>query len=75
MANHPNRSRAGNADRNPHPDEIVSVRAAAGLTQAQCAKLLYTSLRSWAQWEYGERKMHPAFWELLKIKIMRHPIS
>ena len=75
MSNHPNRSRVGGADRNPQPDEIVSVRAAAGLTQAQCAALLHTSLRSWAQWEYGERKMHPAFWELFKIKIIPPPIS
>jgi len=69
MVNHPNRSRAGRAARNPAPAEIVAARAAAGLTQAECAALLHTTLRSWAQWEYGERKMHPAFWELFNIKL------
>ena len=65
MVNHPNRSRTA---RNPTPAEIVAARAAANLTQAECAALLHTTLRSWAQWEYGERKMHPAFWELFNLK-------
>lgn len=72
MVSHPNRSRAGRAAY-PAPSEIVAARAAAGLTQAKCAGLLHTSLRAWAQWEYGERPMHPAFWELFNIKSKGKP--
>jgi len=39
------------------------------LAQKHCAKLLHTSLRSWQQWERGERAMHKAFYELAKIKV------
>lgn len=40
------------------------------ITTAQdyCAWLLHTVNRVFRQWESGERSMHPAFWELLKIK-------
>ena len=34
-----------------------------------CAKALHTSRRSWQQWERGEARMHPAFWELAQIKL------
>ncbi len=42
-----------------------------GITAAQdyCAALVHTHRRSWQHWERGERKMHPAFWELSKIKV------
>lgn len=52
----------------PDPTEIRAARKAAGLTQQQAADLLYTSLRAWQQWEYGERPMHASFWELFRIK-------
>lgn len=40
------------------------------ITEAQdvCADLVHTSRRSWQQWEAGERRMHPAFWELARLK-------
>lgn len=61
----------------PEPGDVLAVRErlqdrkGMGITQAQreCAELLHTSLRSWQQWERGERKMHPAFFELIKIKL------
>lgn len=61
----------------PSPSDVLSMRErlqehkGIGITQAQreCAVLLHTSLRSWQQWERGERKMHPAFFELIKIKL------
>ena len=69
LTNHPNRSRAGSSPaRNPSAAEIAAAREAAGLTQQAAAALLHTSLRAWQQWEYGERKMHPAFWELFALK-------
>jgi DNA-binding transcriptional regulator YiaG len=73
MANHPNRGRAGNAARNPSAEEVKAARQAAGLTQTAAAGLVYTTCRAWQQWEAeegapGHRRMHPAFWELFRIK-------
>lgn len=73
MSNHPNRSRAGSAERNPKPDEIRAAREAAGLSQTAAAELVHTTCRTWQQWEAaegadGNRRMHPAFWELFRIK-------
>ncbi|MDR2186889.1 MAG: hypothetical protein LBE62_02425 [Azonexus sp.] len=53
---------------NPNPDDICAVREAAGLTKTEAAALLHTTYRTWQQWESGDRKMHPAFWELFQIK-------
>lgn len=61
---------------NPSPDDVKKVREAVqtsmsiGITAAQdwCAAALHTKRRPWQQWETGDRAMHPAFWELLKIK-------
>ncbi len=77
MTNHPNRKR-DQPGRNPKPSEIAALRITAGLTQTQAADLLHASLRSFQQWEAPEnsstnRKMHPAFWELLQIKIAGGP--
>ena len=72
MSNHPNRS-AGHQARNPSHAEVRAAREAAGLTQAQAAALVYASLRNWQQWEQAEgassaRRMHPAIWELFRMK-------
>jgi DNA-binding XRE family transcriptional regulator len=53
---------------NPAPSKIIEARHAAGLTQTQAAHLVHAACRSWQQWEAGDRKMHPAFWELFCIK-------
>ena len=53
----------------PKPADIRAAREAAGLTQTGAAHLLHTTCRTWQQWEAGDRRMHPAFWELLTIKI------
>lgn len=79
MVNHPNRKRNSSA-RNPTPAEIKKKRLAAGLSQAAAAELIYCSTPTWQQWENEEgktthggnnvhRRMHPAFWELFKIKV------
>jgi len=60
----------------PTPAQVIALRESIqsreglGITAAQdyCAAMLYTSRRAWQQWERGERKMHPAFWELARIK-------
>lgn len=54
--------------KNPEPDQIRAARLSAELTQESAAKLVYSSLNAWSQWERGERKMHPAIWELFQIK-------
>lgn len=69
MSNHPNRSRAGSPARNPTTEEVRAAREAAGLSQTAAADLLHTTCRTWQQWEAGDRRMHPAFWELFRIKI------
>lgn len=56
-------------DGHPKPDVIRSGREAVGLTQTEAAAIIFCNLRSWQQWEAGERRMHPAFWQLWKMKI------
>ena len=74
MSNHPNRSRRQpGVARNPKPEEIRAAREAAELTQTAAAELVHTTCRTWQQWEAeegtpGHRRMHPAFWELFRIK-------
>lgn len=63
--------------KNPQPADIIAARSLVqerdglGITAAQdkCAEMLHTSRRAFQQWESGDRKMHPAFWELLNIKL------
>lgn len=34
-----------------------------------CAELVHAHVNSWKQWEAGDREMHPAFWELVNLKV------
>jgi DNA-binding transcriptional regulator YiaG len=68
MPNHPNRSRAASAARNPSPDEIVGERFNARLTQTEAARLIHSTLRTWQDWEAGKARMHPGLWELFILK-------
>lgn len=73
MVTHPNRGK-GKPERNPTPDELRAFRAKHNLTAEKAASLIYCSLRAWNEWESsdaGARRMHPAFWELLQIKIAK----
>lgn len=54
---------------NPSPEEVRAARKSAALSQTSAAALIHCTLRAWQQWEYGERKMHPAFWELFNHKL------
>ena len=49
---------------NPTKEQIRSARTSAGLTQTQAASLVYASLNGWQKWEAGDRRMHPALFEL-----------
>ncbi|MBT00075.1 MAG: hypothetical protein CMI01_15550 [Oceanospirillaceae bacterium] len=62
----------------PTKEEIIELREhyqhAAGLktkkeAQTECAERIHCAWRTWLQWERGEAKMHPAFWELALIKL------
>jgi hypothetical protein len=54
---------------------VRSSRLAAGQTVAGAAALVYMDARSWRYYEAGEREMHPAMWELYRIKCAQNPIS
>lgn len=71
MSNHLNRSLVGSPARSPTPDEVRAARDLAGLSQTAAAELLHTTCRTWQQWEAGDRRMHPAFFELFSIKVSR----
>ena len=74
MPNHPNRAPKG-LRANPTPAEVLAAREAAGLSQTAAAVLVYSALRSWQQWEAGDRRMHPGLWELFRIKAASTPPS
>lgn len=63
MPNYPNRGPKG-PQINPAPEAIRTAREAAGLTQTEAAALIHCARGAWAQWEAGQRAMHPAFWDL-----------
>lgn len=52
----------------PTPAAIRSARAAAKLTQTQAAQCIGVSMRTWQDWESGNRRMHPSMMELFKSK-------
>jgi len=53
--------------------EAIQAAMGLGITAAQdwCAISLHTSRRAYQQWERGDRRMHPAFCELLSIKVAK----
>ena len=73
MSAHPNRSKRATDDpaRNPDPAEVAAARLEAGQTQTEAAAVIYCTLRAWQDWEGGQRRMHPAFWELWLLKTRR----
>lgn len=74
MANHPNRSRrSNNSAANPTPGEIRAAREKLGLDYMDAGSIVHSSARAWQSWELGDRRMHPAIWELFQIKTRRPP--
>lgn len=53
----------------PTPEEIRAARLTAGLTVRQACEMVHASPRSWQNYEAGDRVMHPAIWELFRIKV------
>lgn len=67
MSNHPNRSRAGSAARNPKPEEVVALREQHGLTQTEAAARWLTTINAVQKWEASagspnHRRVHPLMW-------------
>jgi hypothetical protein len=57
----------------PTAEQVRAARLAAGQTVASAAALVYMDARSWRYYEAGEREMHPAMWELYRIKCAQLP--
>jgi DNA-binding transcriptional regulator YiaG len=51
----------------PTPDQIVAARHAAGHTQAEAGRTVYSALRTWQDWEAGKRKMPKSAFVLYMI--------
>lgn len=60
---------------NPTPAQIKEARQQAGLSQSAAAELIYSTLRTWQDWEAGKAKMHPGLWELFKMKTKHRPAA
>jgi putative transcriptional regulator len=56
----------------PSKSEIRAAREAAGLTQAQAAAAIYSTVRTWQDWEAGIARMHPGLWEFFGLKVSPH---
>lgn len=57
-----------NSPSSPMPGEVRAARESQGLSQTDAAALVHSALRSWQQWEAGDRRMHPGLWELFRLK-------
>ena len=57
----------------PTPEQIRAARIAVDLTQAHAAELIYSTRRTWQDWEAGVAKMHAGLWELFCIKTSVKP--
>lgn len=59
----------------PSAAEIKAARKRANLTGGEASALVHSNERSWRKWENGDRRMHPAFWELFlrKTTAEQHP--
>ena len=53
------------------PKRLKALRAKHGLTQSAMAELIHCHRVSYARFETGTRKMSPALYELLTIKLER----
>lgn len=59
----------------PTADQVRAARLAAGHSTAEAAALVHMDARSWRYYEQGARAMHPAVWELYRIKCALQPTN
>jgi hypothetical protein len=75
VATHPNRSKSNvRAGANPTPAQVRRAREDAKLTLEQAGELVFTSWRTWQNWEADKesaehRRMHPTTWESFQVKL------
>jgi len=50
------------------PEKVKAARTTSGLTQAEAALLVYTSIDNWQNWEQGRNVMTRAIYELFLLK-------
>ena len=62
-------SKKRGAEASPTPAQIRAARIAADLTQEQAGARVHAALRTWQQWEAGDRTMSRTAWELFQLKI------
>ncbi len=53
----------------PTPEAVRLARVTANLTQTDAAAVVHVALRTWQQYEYGERRMSSGLWELFVRKV------
>lgn len=58
---------------NPTPQEIAAARTHAGQTTTEAAAEVHAAVRTWQQWESGDRKMPRAAWDLYMLSTGQHP--
>lgn len=61
--------------KSPAPARIRAARETAGLTQSAAGALVNAALRTWQQWEAGDRAMPATAWELFLLRADLHPDS
>ena len=65
MANHPKRGRGGSG----HVPTSLEIKEGRGaLSQHEAARLIYVTQVRWSDYETGKSRMHPAAWELFRLK-------
>lgn len=52
----------------PLPREISDLRNRFGFSEIECAALIHGRPEDWKAYEDGRKTMHPAFWELFRLK-------
>jgi len=59
---------------NPSPDDVRSARAAAALTQADCARIaLLSGPPRWCEYETGARRIDATRWQYFLLMTGLHP--
>lgn len=51
----------------PTPADVRAARDATGMTQTSAAKVIYSTLRTWQDWESGARRCHPGMLRLFRL--------
>lgn len=52
----------------PSAQQVRDLRITSTLTQEEAAAVVYLSRSGWQKVEAGQRKLHPALWELWQLK-------